>query len=74
MNDDRILGEMKDVLHEALNDTANKYIDETLDEFQNKLIERKHQIIIDILSEIEMSVTHNPELLCNDIHIVFKGR
>lgn len=72
MNDDAILKEMKTVLHEALNRTAEAYIEEAVENFEDDLRKRKNEIVLDILNGIEMSIVHCPDKMTPDIHILFR--
>ena len=67
-----IFSEMKAAIHEALDDLAEEYIDEAVDNFESELRKKKNETIIKILNEIEMSSEFNPERLRQDIHIVFR--
>ena len=69
--DDILLGDIKDVIHEALNRAAEDYICEAVEKFEVDLRKRKNEIIVKILNEMEMSVMDNPMSLSKDIRIVF---
>lgn len=69
--DDILLGDIKDVIHEALNRAAEDYIYEAVEKFEDDLRKRKNEIIIAILNEMEMTVMDNPMNLSKDIRIVF---
>lgn len=70
--EDSIFSEMKAAVHEALDDLAEEYIDEAVDNFEYELRKKKNETIIKILNSIEMSSEFNPKELRQDIHILFR--
>ena len=50
--EDSIFSEMKTTIHEALDDLAEEYIDEAVDNFESELRKKKNETIIKILNSI----------------------